>query len=146
MVIILLLSHVFQLLLGNCVIPPVCYGVERAEKTSRCMNQLKAAGYTLSSFQMSGLLTVSLKVSPDTLRKRLISAPCNCNLILLVTQKPKRPPRADERGWGLERKLTSKCDLLLTAVSPHLCLPQSFCFLLYWVQDTMLPRLHHVRP
>uniref|UniRef100_A0A3Q3W915 DUF4939 domain-containing protein n=1 Tax=Mola mola TaxID=94237 RepID=A0A3Q3W915_MOLML len=46
---------------------------------------LRSSGSTLSSSRMSVLLTLSLRLSPATLRRKLISAACIRDLILSVT-------------------------------------------------------------
>uniref|UniRef100_A0A3Q3VJN7 HPS5-like beta-propeller domain-containing protein n=1 Tax=Mola mola TaxID=94237 RepID=A0A3Q3VJN7_MOLML len=59
---------------------------------TRCPNHLnwllstrRSSGSTLSSSRMSVLLTLSLRLSPATLRRKLISAACIRDLILSVT-------------------------------------------------------------
>jgi len=51
----------------------------------------RSSGSTPSSHQMSELLTLSLRLSPATPQRKLISAACICDLILLVTAQSSWP-------------------------------------------------------
>lgn len=84
-----------------CVFPPASPGARRAQDTStwrrplgiliRCQNYLnwllstpRSSSSTLSSFRMAELLTLSLRVRPITLWRKLISAACTCDHALSV--------------------------------------------------------------
>jgi len=61
-----------------------------------------------SSLRMSELLTLSLRLSPATLWRKLISAACVCDLVLSVTTPRSAPPSL--RPWFSTRK-TVECSL-----------------------------------
>lgn len=145
-IVIILHSHIFQLLLGNYVTPPLCYGVGHADKTSRCRDQLnpKQQAPLWAPSRCPGSSSCVPEGEPRHPAKGAHFVPLHLQPHSFGHSETKEITQ-NWWAWVRERKLTGKCSLPLTAISPHLCLPQSFSFLLYWAQDTMLPRLHHVR-